>query len=87
MGETSLTKTFKGEVWTANLIISMCTGIASTVLYSVGASPFETAKLTAVLWLIGLAVKLNDSKFDVSTLKDNLVEAVITVVATILAFV
>ena len=48
---TTLTKTFKGGVWNSNLIISMITGVTSTVIYSVGGSAFDGAQLTAALWL------------------------------------
>merc|ERR1712167_65257 len=58
IGETTITKFFKGDTWNTNLIIAMTTGVGSTVLYSVGASPFEAAKLTAVLWLASVVIKL-----------------------------
>merc|ERR1712167_42922 len=38
LGETAVTKLFKGDVWTTNLIIAMVTGVSSTVVYSVGGS-------------------------------------------------
>lgn len=86
LGETTLTKTLKGDVWTTNLIIAMVTGVASTVVYSVGASDFDGAKLTAALWLVGVLVKFKDSGFDVSSLTADPVETVITVLNTLLAF-
>merc|ERR1719174_2336380 len=61
LGETTLTKTFKGDVWTTNLIIAMVTGVANTVLYSVGESGFDAAKVGALLWLGGLIMKLKDA--------------------------
>jgi hypothetical protein len=79
--ETSLTKFFKGEVWTTNLIISLVTGVAANVLYSVGASDFNSGKLTSALWLAGVLLKLKDSP-DIATVQSNLVE---TVVAILLA--
>jgi len=84
--ETALTKMFKGDVWTTNLIISIVTGVTSTVVYSVGASTFDTAKLTAVLWLAGVLSQFKDGGFDVSTLTEGPVEKVITILATVLAF-
>ena len=86
LGETALTKTFKGDVFNTNLIIAMVTGAASSVVYSVGASPFDTAKLTAVLWLASVLVKLKDANFDMSTLKDGPIEKSVTVLSTLLAF-
>lgn len=76
--ETTLTKTFKGEVWTNNVIIAMVTGVATNVLYSVGASDFDGGKLTSALWLAGLIMKLKDSP-DVATLTSNPVEAIVAV--------
>ena len=76
--ETTLTKFFKGDVWTTNLIIAMVTGVATNVLYSVGASDFDGGKLTSVLWLAGLVMKLKDSP-DVATLTSNPVEAIVAV--------
>ena len=81
LGETELTKLFKGDVWTTNLIIAMVTGVATNVLYSVGASDFDGGKLASALWLAGLVMKLKDSP-DVGTLTGNPVE---TVVAVLLA--
>ena len=40
VGETQLTKLFSGDVWNTNLIISIVTGVTSTVVYSVGGSAF-----------------------------------------------
>lgn len=48
--ETPLTKFFSGGVWNTNLVISLATGAASSVVYAVGAAPFDTAKLTACMW-------------------------------------
>ena len=67
IGETTLTKTFKGDVFNTNLIISMVTGVVSTAVYSAGASSFDSLKLTAALWLLSTLVKFKDSGFDVST--------------------
>merc|ERR1711881_527398 len=85
LGETELTKLFKGDVWTTNLIIAMVTGVATNVLYSVGASDFDAGKLTSALWLAGLIVKLKDSP-DVATLTSNPVEAAVAIVTTLLAW-
>ena len=85
LGETELTKLFKGDVWTTNLIIAMVTGVATNVLYSVGASDFDAGKLTSLLWLAGLVVKLKDSP-DVATLTSNPVEAAVAIVTTLLAW-
>jgi len=76
--ETTLTKTFKGEVWTNNVIIAMVTGVATSVIYAVGASDFDAGKLTSALWLAGLLIKLKDSP-DIATITSNPVEAVIAV--------
>lgn len=78
LGETELTKLFKGDVWTTNVIIAMVTGLATNVLYSVGASDFDGGKLTSILWLAGLAMKLKDSP-DVGTLTGNPVESIIAI--------
>ena len=86
LGETTLTKLFKGDVWTTNLIIAMTTGVASTVIYSVGGSAFDTAKLGAVLWLASVLIKLKDAGFDVMTLKDNMVETGVAALSTFFAF-
>jgi len=86
LGETAVTKLFKGDVWTTNLIIAMVTGVASTVIYSVGGSAFDTAQLGAVLWLAGVASKLKDSGFDVSTLKDDPIETGVAVLSAVFAF-
>ena len=42
--DTTLSKMFKGGVWNTNLLISLVTGGASAVIYSVGASSFDAAK-------------------------------------------
>lgn len=86
VGETAVTKFFKGDVWSTNLIISMVTGATSTVLYSMGASPWEAAKVTSVLWLLSVLSKLKDANFDVSTLTNDPVETGVAVLATVLAF-
>merc|ERR1712072_1380104 len=79
---TTLTKTFKGDVWNTNLIISMVTGTASSVIYSVGGSAFDAGKLAAVLWLASVVMKLKDASFDVSTLKDSPVETGVAAIST-----
>merc|ERR1712072_161004 len=86
LGETAVTKLFKGDVWTTNLIIAMVTGVASTVVYSVGGSAFDAAQLGAVLWLAGVVSKLKDSGFDVMTLKDDPVETGIALISAVFAF-
>jgi len=86
VGETALTKTFKGDLFNTNLIISMVTGVASTVVYSVGASSFDSGQLKAALWLLSVLVKLKDSNFDMGTLMDSPVEKVVALAATLLAF-
>lgn len=86
LGDTALGKTFTGDTWTTNVVISMATGVASTVIYSVSASPFDTAKLTACLWLASVVVKLKDADWDLSSLKDAPVEKAIAVIAGLLAF-
>ena len=85
LGETELTKLFKGDVWTTNLIIAMVTGVATNVLYSVGGSDFDAGKLTSLLWLAGLIMKLKDSP-DLATITGNPVESAVAVVATMLAW-
>merc|ERR1719305_93689 len=86
IGETTVTKFFKGDVWNTNLIISMVTGATSPVLYSMGASPWEAAEVTSVLWLLSVLSKLKDANFDVSTLTNDPVETGVAVLATVLAF-
>eukprot|EP00900_Chrysochromulina_parva_P004476 jgi/Chrpa1/14029/Chrysochromulina_OHIO_Genome00000103-RA len=88
IGETTLTKTFKGDVFNTNLIISMVTGVVSTAVYSAGASSFDSLQLTAALWLLSTLVKFKDSGFDVSTLTDmsTALEKGITIAAAVLAF-
>jgi len=84
---TSLGSIFAGGVWNTNLLIALTTGVASTVVYSIeAASTFETAKLTAVLWLLSVGNKLKGKNFDFSSLMDDKVETVVAVVATYLAF-
>ena len=87
IGETTLTKFFKGDVWNTNLIISIVTGVTSNVLYSVGASDFDAGQLTAALWLVGVLVKFQGSGFDVGSLTEDPVETGIAVVATLLHLV
>ena len=53
---------------------------------SAHASPPDAAKLTAVLWAVGLLSKLKNNDFDVGTLKDNPVETVVAAAAAYLAF-
>ena len=48
LGETALTKKFKGDWQNTNLIIALVTGGASTVVASVNAASFNAAKLGAV---------------------------------------
>jgi len=78
LGETTLGNFFKGDVWTTNVIIAMVTGVATSVIYAVGASDFDAGKLSSVLWLAGLALKLKDAP-DVNTITSNAVETVIAV--------
>lgn len=83
---TTLTKTFKGGVWNSNLIISMITGVTSTVIYSVGGSAFDGAQLTAALWLFSAIMDFKDSGFDINSLTENKVQTGIAALATYLAF-
>ena len=80
-GSTSLGDFFSGDVWTTNVVVAMVTGLASTVLYTMGESGFDTTQLTAALWLGSLALKLKDNA-SVDTLKDNKEE---TIIAAVLA--
>ena len=64
----------------------MVSGVASTVVYSVGGSSFDTAKLAAVLWSAGVVSKLKDSGFDVTTLKDDPIETGVAVLSAVFAF-
>ena len=84
--ETTLTKLFKGDVWTTNLIILMVTGVATNVLYSVGGANFDAGKLTSLLWLAGLVVKLKDAP-ELATLMNNPVDAVIAITLSAIAWV
>merc|ERR1712072_1184057 len=86
LGETSLTKLCKGDVFTTNVIISLVTGVASTIIYSVSESPFAAASLTSVLWLASVVNKLKDNNFDVSTLANDPVETAVAVLSAVLAF-
>jgi len=83
---TTITDFFKGDVWTTNLIIAMVTGVATNVLYSVGASSFDAGKLGSALWLASVLLKLKDSGFDVSTLANDPVETIIAVVSAVLTW-
>merc|ERR1712195_382352 len=71
--ETALTKAFKGDVWSTNLIIAMVTGVATNVLYSMGASDFD-------------GVKLKDSSGDFAALMQAPVEPVVALLVTALAW-
>ena len=73
-------------MWTTNLIIAIVTGVATNVLYSVGASDFDSGKLTAGLWLVSVLMKLKDSNFDVAGLTSAPLEPIIAVVSSLLAF-
>ena len=64
----------------------MVTGVASTVVYSVGGSPFEAAKLASVLWLVSVVSKLKDNGFDVSTLANDPIETGVAALVTFFAF-
>ena len=83
---TTLTKTFSGGVWNDNLIISMIAGVTSTVVYSVGASSFDAAQLTAVLWLASVLIDLKDASYDIGSLKDSKLQTGVAAVAAYLAF-
>lgn len=86
IGETTLTKLFKGDVWSTNLIIAIVTGVATNVLYSVGASDFDSGKLTSALWLLSVLVKLKDGGFDVAGLVNDPVEPVIALLLALFAW-
>merc|ERR1719305_894204 len=86
IGETTVTKTFKGDVWNTNLVIALVTGVASSVVYSVGASAFDGAKLTSALWLLSVLMKLKDASFDVSTLANDPVETLVAALTTVFAW-
>ena len=77
---------FSGDTWNTNLIISMATGVADTVVYSVGASTFDAAQLTAVLWLATVGMKFKDANWDVSSLKGQPIEKAIAAIGAYLAF-
>ena len=85
LGETALTKKFKGDWQNTNLIIALVTGGASTVVASVNAATFNAAKLGAVLWLVSVLSKAKDAG-DASSLMDNKEETLIAAAATYLAF-
>ena len=85
LGETALTKKFKGDWQNTNLIIALVTGGASTVVASVNAASFNAAKLGAVLWLVSVLSKAKDAG-DASSLMDNKEETLIAAAATYLAF-
>ena len=80
---TTLTKTLSGGVWNTNLVISLVTGVASSVVYSVAASPFDTAKLTAVLWLASVLIDLKDASYDIGSLKDSKLQTGVAAVAAV----
>ncbi len=84
-GSTSLGDFFSGDVWTTNVVISIVTGVASTVLYTMGESGFDAGQLTAALWLGSLALKLKDNA-SVDTLKDNKEETIIAAVLALNTF-
>ena len=84
-GATSLGDFFSGDVWTTNVVVAMVTGLASTVLYTMGESGFDTTQLTAALWLGSLALKLKDNA-SVDTLKDNKEETIIAAVLALNTF-
>jgi len=86
VGETTLTKTFKGDVWSTNLVISIVTGVTTTVVYTMGASGFEAAKVGAVLWLLSVLMKLKDAGFDVSSLGNDPIETAVAALSMVLAF-
>jgi len=85
LGETELTKLFKGDVWTTNLIIAMVTGVVTNVLYSVSDGTFDAGKLTSLLWLAGFLMKLKDAP-EIATVMSNPVEAVVTIVMALTAW-
>ena len=72
-------------MWTTNVVVAMVTGLASTVLYTMGESGFDTTQLTAALWLGALALKLKDNA-SVDTLKDNKEETIIAAVLALNTF-
>ena len=84
-GSTSLGDFFSGDVWTTNVVVAMVTGLASTVLYTMGESGFDTNQLTSALWLGSLALKLKDNA-SVDTLKDNKEETIIAAVLALNTF-
>ena len=76
----------RAQVWSTNLIIAMVTGVATNVLYSMGASDFDGAKLQSALWLVSVVVKLMDSSGDVAAMMQSPVEPVIALLVTVLAW-
>jgi len=86
LGETTITKATKGEVFTTNVIIAIVTGVATNVLYSVGASDFDAGKLASALWVASVLIKFKDAGFDVASLTGNAVETAIAIVTTLLAW-
>ena len=84
--ETTLTKTFSGGAWNTNLIISVVTGVTSTVVYSVGASAFDSAQLTAVLWLASVLLDLKGADFKLNSLMDDKVQTAVAACAAVLTF-
>jgi len=87
IGETTLTKFFKGDVWSTNLVIAIVTGVATNVLYSVGASDFDSGKLTSALWLLSVLIKLKDNSFDIAGLVNDPVEPVIALLLALFNWV
>merc|ERR1711939_901457 len=83
---TTVTNFFKGDVWTTNLVISLVTGAASTVIYSVGESAFASAKVASVLWCLSVLVKFKDANFDLSSLANDPIEGAVAVISTLLAW-
>jgi len=86
MDSTMVTKTFKGDVWTTNVIIALVTGVASTAVYSVGASSFDSSKVASALWLVSVLMKVKDSGFDVSSIMNDPVETVVALLTTLFAW-
>merc|ERR1711939_719784 len=84
---TTLTKTFSGGAWNTNLIISLVTGAASTVVYSVaGYAPFDVQKLTATLWLASVLIDLKNANFEIKSLMDDKVQTGLAALAAVLTF-
>ena len=86
IGDTTIGSAMSGGAFDTNLIISLATGAAGTVVYSVSGSAFDAAKLTATLWLASVVIKLKDSNWDFGSLKDEPVEKLVAATAAYLAF-